>query len=66
MEGSLTLSRADSPEQAHTVGALFQQQGLGRVRVRGEGANSSDKLGGKVKAAERELPGPLVRLFPGV
>lgn len=27
--------QADSPEQAHTVGALFQQQGLGRVRVKG-------------------------------
>lgn len=35
VEGSLTLSRADSPERARTVGALFQQQGLGRVRVRG-------------------------------
>lgn len=33
--GGLTLSQADSPEQAHTVGALFQQQGLGRVRVKG-------------------------------
>lgn len=38
VEGSLTLSRADSPEPAHTVGALFQQQGPGGgggVRVRG-------------------------------
>lgn len=31
----LKLSQADSPEQAHTVGALFQQQGLGRVGVKG-------------------------------
>lgn len=28
---------AFSPEQAPTVGALFQQQGLGRVRVKGRG-----------------------------
>lgn len=33
--GGLTSSRADSPERAHTVGALFQQQGLGRLQVSG-------------------------------
>lgn len=33
--GGRTLSQADSPEPAHTVGALFQQHGLGRVRVKG-------------------------------
>lgn len=35
--GGPAFSQADSPEQAHTVGALFQQQGLGRVRVKGRG-----------------------------
>lgn len=35
--GGPAFSQADSPEQTHTVGALFQQQGLGRVRVKGRG-----------------------------
>lgn len=70
VEGSLTLSRADSPEPAHTVGALFQQQGpgggVGGGPGQGEETNSADKLEVKVKAAERELPGPFVRFFPGI
>lgn len=48
VEGGLTLSPAASPGRAHTVGALFREQALGRLRVKGEESDSFDRLYVKV------------------